>query len=87
LLDLGLLNYCPDTKEPCAAKCRTERYDLNAQLVLVAIGNYPHLYCGYVLYGLGIDRPPLLDQLAVSFMKQLEPILETEAERLINKFG
>jgi len=83
----SLLNYCPDTKEPYAAKYCAERFDLNSQLVLVIIGNYLHVCCGYALYGLGIDRPSHLDQLAVSFMRQLEPALEMEAEGLICKFG
>ena len=83
----SLLNYCPDIKEPYISKCRAERYDLNAQLVLFNIANYLHICCGYALFGLGIDRPSRLDQLADSFMEELEPILQIEAKRLIYEFG
>jgi hypothetical protein len=79
----SLWNYCPDTKEPYAAKCRPERYDLNAQMVLIAIANYLHICCGYALFGLGVERPFYLDQLALSFMRDLTPIIQTEAKRLI----
>ncbi|HTD95822.1 MAG TPA: DUF5677 domain-containing protein [Edaphobacter sp.] len=80
----SLWNYYPDTKETYVPNCRAQRYDLNAQMVLFTTIKYLHTCCGYVLFGLGIDRPSQLDQLLSSFEDELEPIIQMEAERLIH---
>ena len=69
---LGISNYWPNFLEPYTARCQSERYVQNIQLVLFILVMYLHSCCAYGLFGLGIDLPLQLDHLLSAMQDRLE---------------